>query len=155
MQEINYMLDLHSFVWPVWKIMWDHGFCGGFCRCESEWKKTFEKEADRILTLCISFRSTQSKLEATFTFTDTSKVQFFTAENESSCKTAVSLDIHLVVIAGLGHHHLEYFIQDIDGDVFDQVIAHVRVRTHPDKILSQDFCNCKKSPILFCWLMCV
>ena len=75
--------------------MRDHGFCGGFCRCESEWKKTFEKEADRIFTLCISFRISQSELEATFTFTDTAKVKLFTAENESSCKTAVSLDTHL------------------------------------------------------------
>ena len=98
--------------------MRDHGFCGGFCRCESEWKKTFEKEADRIFALCISFRSAQSELEAT-TLTDTAKVKLFTAENESSCKTAVSLDTHLVVIASLGHRHSEYFIQDVDGDVFD------------------------------------
>ena len=153
MQEINYTLDLRSFVWPVWKIvnvMQDHGFCRGFCRCESEWKKTFEKEADQIFTLCISFRSAQSELEATFTFTDTAKVKLFTAENELSCKTAVSLDTHLDVIVGFGHHHLEYFIQDVDVDVFDRVIAHVQVCAHPGKILSQDFCNCKKSPIFFC-----
>ena len=111
------MLDLRSFVWLV--RMRDHGFCRGFCRCESEWKKTFEKEADRIFILCISFRSAQSELEAMFTFTDTAKVKLFTAENESSSKTAVSLDSHLVVIAGFGHCHLEYFIQDLDGDVFD------------------------------------
>ena len=54
-----------------------------------------------------------------FTFTDTAKVKLFTAENESSSKTAVSLDSHLVVIAGFGHCHLENFIQDLDGDVFD------------------------------------
>ena len=118
---------------------------------ESEWKKTFEKEADQIFTPCIIFRSAQSELETTFTFTDTAKVKLFTAENESStCKTAVSLDTHLVVIASFGHHHLEYFIQDVDGDVFHRVIAHVRVSAHPGKILSQDFCNCKKSPIFFC-----
>ena len=86
-----------------------HGFCGGFCRCESEWKKTFEKEADRIFTLCINFRSAQSELEATFTFTDTAKVKLFTAEKESSCRTAVSLDTHLVVIVGFGHRHLGVF----------------------------------------------
>ena len=60
-----------------------------------------------------------------FTFTDIAKVKLFTAEKESSCKPAVSPDTHLVVIAGLGHHHLEYFIQDVDGDVFDRVIGHV------------------------------
>ena len=54
-----------------------------------------------------------------FTFTDIAKVKLFTAEKESSCKPAVSPDTHLVVIAGLGHCHLEYFIQDVDGDVFD------------------------------------
>ena len=31
----------------------------------------FEKEDDRIVTLCISFRSIQSEFEAMFTFTDT------------------------------------------------------------------------------------
>ena len=111
--------------------------------------ETFEKEADRIFTLCISFRSAQSELEATM-FTDTAKVKFLTAENELSCKTAVSRDTHLVVIANFGYHHLEYFIQDVDGDVFDRVIPHVRVSTHAGKILSQYFCNCKKSPIFFC-----
>ena len=79
-----------------------------FQSVECEWKKTFEKEADRIVTLCISFRSAQSELEfeATFTFTDTVKVKLFTA--------AVSLDTPLVVIASFGHCHLEYFIQDVD-----------------------------------------
>ena len=148
------MLDLRSFVWPVRKIvntMRDHGFCGGFCRCESEWKKTFEKEADRIFTLCISFRSAQSELEATFTFTDTAKVKLFTAEKESSCKTAISLDTHLVVIAGFGHHHLEYFIQDVvDGDVFDRVIGHVRVSAHRSPKKEFYWGNFKKSPIFFC-----
>ena len=142
------MLDLRSPVSLAPKIvnvMPDHGFC----RCECEWKKTFENEADRIVTLCISFRSTQSEFKATFTFTDTAKVKLFTAENESSSKTAVSLDTHLVVIAGFGHRHLEYFIQDVDGHVFDRVSAHVRVSAHPGKILSQDFCNCKKSTIFF------
>ena len=43
-------------------------------------------------------------------------MKLFTAENELSSKTAVSLNIPLVVIAGL-----ECFIQDVDGDVFDQV----------------------------------
>ena len=52
-------------------------------------------------------------------------MKLFTAEKESSCKTAVSLDTHLVVIADFEHHHLEYFIQDVDGDVFDRVIGHV------------------------------
>ena len=50
------MLDLRSSVWPVMKIvnvMRDHGFCGGFCRCESEWKKTFEKELTEFL-ICLS-----------------------------------------------------------------------------------------------------
>ena len=50
------MLDLRSFVWPVRKIvnvMRDHGFCGGFCRCESEWKKTFEKVLTEF-SLCVS-----------------------------------------------------------------------------------------------------
>ena len=77
-------------------------------------------------------------------------MKLFTAENELSCKTAVSLDIHLVVIAGFWHNHLKYFIQDDDGDVFDLVIAHVQVSAHPGKILFQEFCNCKKSPIFFC-----
>ena len=54
-----------------------------------------------------------------------------------------------IVIASCGHCHLEYFIQDVDGDIFDQVSAHVRVSSHPGKILSQDFCNCKKSAIFF------
>ena len=114
------MLDLCSFVWPAWKIvnvMRDHGFCGGFCWCECELEKTFEKVDDQIVTLCISFRSAQSEFEAMFTFTDTAKVKLFTAENELSSKTAVSLDNHLGVITGFGHHHLEYFIQDVDGDV--------------------------------------
>ena len=81
------MLDLHSFVWWARKIVrsW-------FLRCECEWKKTFEKEADRIVTLCISLRNVQSEFEATFTFTDTAEVKLFTAENESSSKTAVPLD---------------------------------------------------------------
>ena len=147
------MHDLRSFVWPVRKnVMQDHGFCVSFCWCESKWKKTFEKEADRIFTLCISFRSAQSKLEATFTFTDTAKVKLFTAERESSCKTAVSLDTHLVVIAGFGHHHLEYFIQDVNGDVFDRVISHLRVSTHRSPTCKKEFYwgNCKKSPIFFC-----
>ena len=147
------MLDLCSFVWPVRKIvnvMRDHGFCGGFCWCESEWKKTFEKEADRIFTLCISFRSAQSELEATFTFTDTAKVKLFTAENESSCKTAVSHDTYLVVVASFGHHHLEYFIQDVDGDVFDRVIGHVRVSANRSPKKEFYWGNCKKSPIFFC-----
>ena len=45
------------------------------------------------LSLCasLSFRSAQSEFEATFTFTDTAKDKLFTAENESSSKTAVSL----------------------------------------------------------------
>ena len=51
-----------------------------------------------------------------FTFTDTAKVKLFTAENESSSKITVSLDILLVVIDGFGHRHLEYFIKDIDGE---------------------------------------
>ena len=84
------MLDLRSFVWPARKIvMRGHGFC--WCECER--KKTFEKKADQIVTLYISFRSAQSKFEATFT--DTAKVKLFTAENESSNKTAVSLDTPL------------------------------------------------------------
>ena len=121
----------------------------GFCRRECEWKKTFEKEADRIVTLCISFRSAQSEFDATFTFTDTAKVKLFTTDNESSSKIAVSLHTPTVVINGFGNHHLEYFIQDVDGDVFDQVSTHVRVSAHPGKILSQDFCNCKKSTIIY------
>ena len=50
------MLDVRSFVWPVRKIvnvMRDHGFCVGFCRCESEWKKMFEKELTEF-SLCVS-----------------------------------------------------------------------------------------------------
>ena len=78
----------------------------GFCQCEYEWKKTFEKEPDGIVTLCISFTSAQSKCEATFT--DTAKVKLFTAENESSSKATVSIDIPLDV-----------FIKDVDEDVFD------------------------------------
>ena len=79
-----------------------------FLSVECEWKKIFEKEADRIVTLCISFGSAQSELEfeATFTFTDTVKVKLFTA--------AVSLDTPLVVIVSFGHCHSEYFIQDVD-----------------------------------------
>ena len=48
-------------------------------------------------------------------------MKLFTAESESSSKTAVSLLTPLtplVVTAGLGCHHLEYFIRDVDGDVF-------------------------------------
>ena len=88
------------------------------------------------LSLCVSlsFRSAQSEFEATFTFTDTAKVKLFTAENESSSKTAVSLDTPLVVIVGFGDRHLEYFIQDVDEDVFDRVSDHVRVSTHPVKL---------------------
>ena len=52
-------------------------------------------------------------------------MKLFTAEDELSSKIAVSIDTHLVVIAGFGHHHLEYFIQDVDGDVSDRVSAHV------------------------------
>ena len=55
----------------------------------------------------------------------------------------------LVIIAGFGNRHLEYFIQDIDGDVFDRVSTLVRVNAHPGKILSQNFCNCKKATIYF------
>ena len=90
--------------------MRDHGFCW----CECKWKKTFEKEANQIITLCVSFRSAQSEFEATFMFTDTAKVKLFTAENEWSSKTAVSLDT-----GGFGHRHLENFIQNVDGDVTD------------------------------------
>ena len=56
----------------------------GFCQCECEWKKTFEKEADQTVTPGTSFRSAQSNFEAMFTLTDTAKVKLFTAENESS-----------------------------------------------------------------------
>ena len=129
------MLDFHSFVRPVRKVvMRDHGFCW----CECEWKKTFEKEADQIVTLYISFRSAPSEFKATFMFNDRARVKLFTAENESSSNTAVSLDT-----ASFGHRHLECFIQDVDGDVFNQVSAH------PGKILSQDLCNCKRSTIFF------
>ena len=80
---------------------------------ECQWKKTFEKEADQIVTLCISFESAQSELEfeATFMFTDTVKVKLFTA--------AFSLYTPLAVIASFGHHHLGYFIQDVDRNVFE------------------------------------
>ena len=74
-------------------------------------------------------------------------MKLFTAENESSSKPAVSPETRLVVITSFGHRHLEYFIQDVDGDVFDRVSAHVLVSTHPG--LSQDFCSCKKSTIFF------
>ena len=90
------------------------------------------------MTLCISFRNAQTEFEATLTFIDTAKVKLFTAENELSSKTTVSLDTPSVVIAGCGHCHLEYFIQDVDGDIFD------RVSTHTGKT-SQDFCKYKKS----------
>ena len=63
----------------------------------------------------------------------------FTTEDESSSKTAVSLDTSLVAITSFGHCHLEYFIQDVDGDVFDRVSDYVGVSAHPGKILSQDF----------------
>ena len=63
----------------------------------------------------------------------------FTTEDESSSKTAVSLDTSLVAIASFGHCHLEYFFQDVD--VFDRVSNYVGVSAHPDKILSQDFCD--------------
>ena len=66
-------------------------------------------------TLCISFRTAQSEFEATFTFTDPAKVRLFTAENESSNKTAVSLNTPLVVITSCGFRHLEYVIQDFSG----------------------------------------
>ena len=79
------------------------------------------------LSLCVSlsFRSVQSEFEAMFTYTDTAKVKLFTAENESSSKTAVSLDTPLVVIVGFGDCHLEYFIEDVDVDVFGRVSNHV------------------------------
>ena len=38
-------------------------------------------------------RNAQSKFEAAITFTDTAKVKLFTAENELSSKTAVSLEL--------------------------------------------------------------
>ena len=41
----------------------------------------------------------------------------------------------LVIIAGFGNRHLEYFIQDVDGDAFDRVSTLVRVDAHPGKIL--------------------
>ena len=113
-------------------------------------RKRLKKKLTEIFTLCISFRSAQSELEATFRFTDTTKVKLFTAEKESSCKTAVSLDTHLVVIAGFGLCHLEYFIQDVDEDVFDRVIGHVRVSTHRSPKKEFYWGNCKKSPIFFC-----
>ena len=46
-------------------------------------------------------------------------MKLFIAENESSSKTAVSLDT-----TGFGHCNLENFIQDVDRDVFVQVSAH-------------------------------
>ena len=105
--------------------------------------------------LPLSFRSAQSEFEATFRFTDTVKVKLFTAENESSSKTAVSLDNPLVIITSVGHHHLEYFIQDVDGDVFDRVSAPVRVSAHPGKILSWYFCNFKKSAMFLLIDVCL
>ena len=76
-------------------------------------------------------------------------MKLFTAENEVSSKTAVSLDTPLVVIIGFGDCHLEYFIQDVDENVFDRVSDHVRVSAHSGKILSHNFCYCKKSTIFF------
>ena len=77
-----------------------------------EWKKTFAKEADQIVVNSPSFRTAQSEFEATITFTDPTKVKLFTAENELSNKTAVSLNIPLVVITGgCGHRHLEYLFR--------------------------------------------
>ena len=76
-------------------------------------------------------------------------MKLFTAEKESSCKTAVSFDTHLVVIACFGHHHLEYFIQDVDGDVFDRVIGHVRVSTHRSPKKEFYWGNCKKVSNIF------
>ena len=110
MQEINYMLDLHSFVWSVRKIvnvMQDHVSAGVSVSVNVNRRKCLKKKLTEF-SLC--FRSAQSELEAMFTFTDTATVKLFTAENESSCKTAVSLDTHLEVhvIAGFGHYHLEY-----------------------------------------------
>ena len=116
------MLDLRSFVWLARKFVMQ-----GFYWCECRWKKTFEKEADRTVTLCICFRSAQSKFEATLTFTDTAKVKLFTGENQLSSKTAVSLDTPLAVITDFECHHLEYFIQDVGRDVFDQVSAGLSV----------------------------
>ena len=67
-------------------------------------RKHLKKKLTELLwTLSISFRTSQSKFEATFTFTDPAKVKLFTAENELSNKTAVSLNTPLVVIAGCGH----------------------------------------------------
>ena len=50
-------------------------------------------------------------------------MKLFTAENQLSSKTAVSLDTPLAVITDFECHHLEYFIQDVGRDVFDQVSA--------------------------------
>ena len=50
-------------------------------------------------------------------------MKLFTAANELSNKTAVSVDTHLVVIVGFEHRHLEYFIQGVVGNVFDQVLV--------------------------------
>ena len=47
-------------------------------------------------------------------------MKLFTAENELSSKTAVSLETPLVAIDSFVYRHLECFIQDVDGDVFDQ-----------------------------------
>ena len=48
-------------------------------------------------------------------------------------KLQFHFDTSLVVIVGFGDRHLEYFIQDVDEDVFDRVNDHVRVSTHPVK----------------------
>ena len=45
---------------------------------------------------------------------DTAKIKLFSAENEASSKTSVSLDTPLVIIADFGHRYLKFFLQD-DG----------------------------------------
>ena len=153
------MLDLCSFVWPVRKIvnvMRDHGFCGGFLLVwkrmeENVWKRSWPNFHSVYQLQKCSVRA-WSNVSRSLTLPKWNCLQL---RMNRVCKTAVSLDTYLVVVANFGHHHLEYFIQDVDGDVFDRVIGHVRVSANRSPKKEFYWGNCKKSPIFFCWLMCV
>ena len=127
------MLDLHSFVWPARK---DCNVRSWFL---SVWMRMEEniilKKKLTELSLCVSASKVllQSEFEATFT----DIVYNWGWIKQQNCSfTWTPLWLQSPV---LGHCHLEYFFQDVD--VFDRVSNYVGVSAHPDKILSQDFCD--------------
>ena len=119
------MLDFCSCVWPwllsVW--MWMEENISAFLKIRRKGRRK------RSWLNCCSVYQLQKCSVRVWSFVYAHwhcqrQVKFFTAENESSRKPAVLLDTPLIVIADLLHRYLEYFIQDIDGYVFDRVNAH-------------------------------